>query len=72
MTIVRETVTFRRNVQNAMESVQVHRGLKSLYTRRALLSHQPLLAEEDRRVWRRQLYTPGQLYQYLPWQYVVA
>ena len=101
---VRETVTFRRNVQNAMESVQVyrmyhnflkcyrcrdgsrqkrwqraglpealvHRGLKSLYTRRAFLSHQPPLAEEDQRVWRRQLYTPGQLYQYLPWQYVVA
>ncbi|AFG36370.1 hypothetical protein [Spirochaeta africana] len=101
---VRETVTFRRNVQNAMESVQVYRmyhnflkpyrvrgeasakrwqraglpaklvkrRLKTLCVRRAFLSHYPDIPEEDLRVWKRHLYTPGQLKQQLPWQYIVA
>lgn len=101
---VRETVTFRRNVQNAMDCVQVYRmyhnfikchrcrdasgqkhwqraglparlvrsSLKHLYSRRAFLSHQQAVSEVDLRVWKRQLYTPGQLKQQLPWRYIVA
>ena len=100
---VRETVTFRRNVAHAMESVQVYRmyhnflkpfrsrdvqkqrrwqraglpeklvrsRLKKLFTQRAFLSHLETVPEEDMRVWKRQLYTPGQLHQQLPRQYIL-
>ncbi|WP_460058346.1 hypothetical protein, partial [Spirochaeta dissipatitropha] len=100
---VRETVTFRRNVMNAMESVQVYRmyhnfmkpyrsrdslkqkrwqraglpeklvrsKLKKLFTQRAFMSHLEGVPEEDMRVWKRQLYTPGQLHQQLPARYIL-
>lgn len=101
---VRESVTFRRSVQNAMESAEVYRlyhnffkayrsrdktdqkrwqraglpddlvkgQLKHIFTRRAFLSHTEGLTHEEDWVWRRRLYTPGQLKQYLPCTYVIA
>ncbi|GAB6089436.1 hypothetical protein [Spirochaeta dissipatitropha] len=100
---VRETVTFRRNVVNAMESAQVYRmyhnfmkpyrsrgkskerrwqrvglpekivrsRLKKMFTQRAFLSHLTAVPEEDERIWKRQLYTPGQLSQKLPPKYIL-
>ena len=101
---VRESVTFRRNVSNAMESNHVYRlyhnffkeyrsrdrlgqrrwqraglpeklvksRLKTIYSRRAFYTHVQGMRPEEEWVWKRRLYTPGQLHQQLPRAYVLS
>jgi len=63
----------RRRWQLAgMPEQAVRSKLKTIFTRRAFLTHVDGLRPEDEWVWKRRLYTPGQLHQHLPRAYVVS